>query len=391
MTSPQLEDLPDFLKPKLRLFMSVDIAGSTQFKQHLLSHKNAVGNKEDPESSNPSEPWLSPILEFYEQISVIFNARWSAITDSARAQLPGCEFGERPNIWKAVGDELVFTKILQDHRQAYACIAAWLETIQTYRKRVKELGAGLDLKASAWIAGFPVNNAEVILNHQGEDAVLCDDGDYIYGNLSRLESHHANAGGIRDFIGPSIDTGFRIASVATPRKFVLSPDLAFLLAHAAVNLQTCWTSQKLEFYYEGRKSFKGVANGAPFPVFWVNTLEPDPLIKIEDKIQNLTSISASEVKEFCELFLERNRETHLMHPFIPSDADVLFKNIPSRHVDKLQKLAQYWITESARRRVEQSAQLEPEEATTTDSEAQSADLEALSAQLTNEISSTQKL
>ncbi|MGS1053165.1 hypothetical protein ACVCIC_30875 [Burkholderia glumae] len=389
--------LPDFLKPKLRLFMSVDITGSTQFKQ-LLSHsphKGAASHKEEGEEGAPSEPWLSPILEFYEQISAVFEDQWKAVAKHASEEPHEWVVGDRPTVWKAVGDELIFTKILTDHRQAYLSVLAWLRTIHAYRQRIKEHSAGLDLKCAAWIAGFPINNAEVILDHQSSSGLTgCDDGDYIFGNLARL--HSANSGpqpssgsssarsatGIRDFIGPSIDTGFRVASVASPRRFVLAADLAFMLSHTTGNLPSSWTFDKLEFYYEGRKDLKGVTNGTPYPIFWVNAVPPDPLMEIEDRIEGREPTAASEVKTFCERFLEKNKDTHVMKPFINGDSDGLFKRVPARHLEKLQKLAKYWKKENDRREAEQKAQLEPENLTADSStDPAGSDLDTLSSQL----------
>lgn len=375
MTSDILAELPDFLKPKLRLFMSVDITGSTQFKQLLSQspHKGSISHKDDSEESSPSEPWLSPILEFYEQISATFDDQWKAVAKHAQEDQHEWIVGERPKVWKAVGDELIFTKILTDHRQAYLSVLAWLLTIQAYRKRIKEHSSGLDLKCAAWIAGFPINNAEVILDHQSANGLAgCDDGDYIFGNLARL--YAANAGpqpqsgpsadhsitGISDFIGPSIDTGFRVASVASPRKFVLTADLAFVLSHTATNLPSSWALQKLVFYYDGRKDLKGVTNGTPYPIFWVNAVLPDALMEIEDKIEKRAPTEPIEVKTFCERYLEKNKDTHVMKPFIYGDPDLLFKRIPQRHIEKLKKLASYWSQENARREAERKAQLEPE-------------------------------
>lgn len=377
MISDSLAELPDFLKPKLRLFMSVDITGSTQFKQ-LLSHSASKGapHREDGKESWSSEPWLSPILEFYEQISSIFVEEWHTVSKHAQEDPHEWSVGDRPTVWKAVGDELIFTKILTDHRQAYFSVYAWLRTIQIYRERIKKHSAGLDLKCAAWIAGFPINNAEVILNHQATSGLAgCDDGDYIFGNLSRLHAVdteqptlNGQVGrslmGIRDFIGPSIDTGFRVASVATPRKFVLSADLAFLLAHTTVNLPSTWRFDHLIFYFDGRKDLKGVTNGTPYPIFWINAAKLEPLTKIEDKIEKREPTTASDVKEFCERYLDKNKDTHVMKPFIYGDPDALFERVPSRHIEKLNKLASYWKQESSRREAEEQAQLEPEDSTT---------------------------
>lgn len=362
---PDLHNLPDFLQPKLRIFMSVDITGSMLFKQ-IFTHKSSTLTEQTFEEDIPSEPWLSPTLEFYEQISAIFDKRWNAISSHAQSTPHDWAIGERPTVWKVAGDELIFTKVLTDHRQAYICVTAWLQTAQEYRKRIKQHSVELDLKCAAWLAGFPVNNAEVMLDHQAAGGlVACDNGDYIFGNLSRLHAAASRAqdststpdnARIRDFIGPSIDTGFRVRSVASPRRFVLSVDLALVLAHTLDKLPETWAFGPLQLYYEGRKDLKGVTNGTPYPIFWVNAVTPDPLMAIEDEIENRTAIPASRVKEFCEQFFEKNKDTHLMRPFILDNPDAFFRRVPPHHVEKLNKLAQYWKSESTRRVAEKSAQ-----------------------------------
>ncbi|MGD7108464.1 hypothetical protein, partial [Ralstonia pseudosolanacearum] len=193
--------------------------------------------------------------------------------------------------------------------------------------------------------------------------------------------HAIGKGGIRDFIGPSMDTGFRVASVASPRRFVLSADLAFMLAHAAGNLPSTWPVEHLQFYYEGRKDLKGVTNGTPYPVFWVNAVEPDALMEIEDKIEKRDPTEHSQVKTFCERFLEKNKDTHVMKPFIFKDSDSLFKKVPPRHLEKLKKLSNYWTSEKARREAEAAAQLDPEVSTTSSPSPSEADLDALTSKL----------
>jgi len=239
----------------------------------------------------------------------------------------------------------------------YVCVAAWIETTQEYRKRQRFHTAGLDLKCAAWIAGFPVNNAEVILyDSSNSDLSTCDDGDFIYGNLARLElrANGGNTTALRDFIGPSIDTGFRVSGAASPRRFAITIDLAFMLAHAAGNLGTLAPPIKhLIFFYEGRKSLKGVTNGAPYPIFWVNGSETERFETIEDAIEKRDAVPHSQVKDFCEHFLEKNKDTHVMRPFLCSDPDPTFGSIPALHLEKLGTLAKYFKNESLRRKNEQ--------------------------------------
>lgn len=70
-----------------------------------------------------------------------------------------------------------------------------------------------------------------------------------------------------DFLGKAIDTGFRVAGAAKPERFVLSVQLARLLASAPPGFG---------FDYEIRLDqpifLKGVNRGEPYPVLYIDTM-----------------------------------------------------------------------------------------------------------------------
>jgi hypothetical protein len=45
--------------------------------------------------------------------------------------------GTDPEIWKANGDELIFTKELTDRREMYVVIVSWAEAIGKYRSEIR--------------------------------------------------------------------------------------------------------------------------------------------------------------------------------------------------------------------------------------------------------------
>lgn len=352
---------PAFLEPTLRIFLSVDIVGSTNFKQLI-----AAKAPEEPKPSgaegayHPGKKWLDPILQFYDQMAARFAHEWNMLAEAAEREFHW-SVGNPPRLWKAVGDELIFSKALGAHQEAYVCVAAMLKTVQGFRSTIKAHSSGLDLKCAAWIAGFPVNNAEVVLSSNATDPAIYDDGDFIFANLSRLHDTRDDASAIRDYIGPSIDTGFRVASLASPRRFVLTVDLALLLS--AVSSATPATAKSItpfSYYYHGRESLKGVTNGVPYPVFWIDSAASSPLKDIEDRLEGLTPVDASSVKEYCERYIERHEGSHIIRPYMVNDSDHLFKHMPEDHKSKLAALGHYWHLEQEKRRVEQqAAEVEP--------------------------------
>src|SRR6185437_5728539 len=59
--------------------------------------------------------------------------------------------GDSPELWKSIGDELVYTKRLTDNRQVLTTLNAWMRAVSSYRKRLLEQFKSLDLKSTTWI------------------------------------------------------------------------------------------------------------------------------------------------------------------------------------------------------------------------------------------------
>ena len=71
----------------------------------------------------------------------------------------------------------------------------------------------LDLKSTAWIAGFPVHNAEVAFRIEAgratDSSIIDDEDDEVFSNLALLDKYYSGDTSLTmDFIGPAIDTGF---------------------------------------------------------------------------------------------------------------------------------------------------------------------------------------
>lgn len=199
----------------LRLFLSADLAGSTAFKQN----------------GEPDE-WQKFFRNFYQQLPafVIRHAE---------------ELGERSDllkVWKLIGDEVVFSTQLTKWDQAARCLALFRSALFEFRKATIEATNGrLDVKAAAWTAGFPVGNIRVEpMDGLGED-----------------------------YVGPGMDIGFRLVKAASPRRMLVSVELAWLLSLAErVRHFTFFLSEGLEL--------KGVAKGQTYPCIWLDNFRDDP-------------------------------------------------------------------------------------------------------------------
>ncbi len=85
------EELGVILAPQLRLFLSVDVVGSTAFK-----HRKALDGE--------SKPWLKFIHGFYTGFPEMC---WRRVTE-VQAEAPPKTLLAKPYLWKALGDELIF-------------------------------------------------------------------------------------------------------------------------------------------------------------------------------------------------------------------------------------------------------------------------------------------
>ena len=235
-------DFPEGLKPRLRLFFSVDLVGSTPLKQS-------------------QQAWRPSILNFYRDFDQTVYSAYSAVNERSNHILPTPEF------WKSNGDELLYTCELVSLDQAHATINTWLSALHGYRESMAASDDRLDVKSTAWIGLFPVPNAEVFFRRGGARfrADLLDDAQLLQAELR--DEWYANKGRgdiTRDFVGPSIDTGFRLTSWATPRRLVISVDLAFLLTGLGAV-----ASEPLPLHFSGRGKLKGVIDDEPYPVIWI--------------------------------------------------------------------------------------------------------------------------
>ena len=167
LTTP--DGLPKYLQPALRVFLSVDIVNSTAFKQaHTSAATGDKKNRGDAEEDHVdrAEPWFSPISSFYRGIERKLAEEWSKCLIDV--QTLGRSDGSPPTLWKASGDEVIYVKQIEDPFHTLLTIRAWMAVVNRHRLEIKGAFPSLELKASAWLAGFPVNNAEVVLRRTPE-------------------------------------------------------------------------------------------------------------------------------------------------------------------------------------------------------------------------------
>ena len=250
--------------PHIRLFLSADLVGSTRIKNQL-SHQElfekfhgrmhavervrdrhwvVAFTDEDARSavleslgiSSDDFDWATVIGAFYRDFHSEFSMTLRALRWRCDKIDPRC----KP--WKAIGDELVYQFPVASRRHLYWVTTAFLVALRTIDNKMASRAtpgtdSNLRLKGAAWTAGFPVRNRLVQL--PGADDRF-------------------------DFLGPDIDTGFRIGGCTRPGMLVVSVELAELLGEVAGDLNPLVGRQV------GWDSLKGVWNDAPYPVIWVD-------------------------------------------------------------------------------------------------------------------------
>jgi hypothetical protein len=207
--------------PDGRLFVSIDIAGSTAFK-----------------ASRPTEQWLPVFRAFFEHFPLVLLGQLAEAFEDAQ-DLPPLA------LWKASGDELVFDAPLPETAETVALLRAVFEAARLYGQRAfAELP--LDLKTTAWSATFQPN-----------------------ARVEIPEIADRTGAAYVDFIGPDIDLGFRLTSQAQPGSMLVSLDLAERL------LAPCIAAGGV-LVADGVAALKGVAGGQFYPVLRLGFASGEP-------------------------------------------------------------------------------------------------------------------
>ena len=257
------------------LFLSVDVIGSTVYKKR-------------PPEKDEIQPWLLFFLDFYREFPNIFIKNCNK---NAEVELGVYDF-KQPEIWKSLGDELIFTIEMDHSALAFFYIKSFKDSVLEYRNLMEnDKKLPLSLKASAWLAGFPVINAEIFSSASPK---------------------------LIDYIGPLIDIGFRLSKFSSKRKFVISVDLALMILEHL--------KPSLKLFYDGRVDLKGINLTDGYPFIWIDMYD-----KKDYKIRNEQEVnpnpSTEKLKNFCRSFISSEEEPFII-PFINNPQEKIFNKKP---------------------------------------------------------------
>lgn len=200
----------DYSTPELYLFLSADIIESTQLKYSKKNIKN-------------QHYWYNCFLRFYEDFPVQLENRINSLLKDfhLRTRI-------KPIIWKYIGDELLFYIKIQRENEVPCVITAFERTLSEWYANTENKFT--KLKGCAWIGQFPFIDRRIVIENK------------------KL-----------DFLGTSIDCGFRLGKYASNNLIILSIEVVDLCLKCDIS--------KLDIVYIKTEKLKGVLNGFNYPIF----------------------------------------------------------------------------------------------------------------------------
>jgi class 3 adenylate cyclase len=198
------------------MFMSADVVGSTSFKVQAQRERN---------------DWLEAFASLFRELPLVFMGQ------VASAFLEHDEVPET-GVWKVMGDEVILLALPGSVDVAEGLTAAFCNTVRQCDARISERWP-LNLRGTCWAAQIGQRNRRIEIPEMfgGRDG-----SPYV------------------DFLGPDVDTGFRLSAHSGHGEVVVSPNLLEPLARRG--------DRVLRFHHAGEAKLKGVLQGEPFPL-WI--------------------------------------------------------------------------------------------------------------------------
>lgn len=228
-------------EPRVYIFFSADLVGSTQKKQ-------------EPQDALCINSWVPNIVGFY----VNFEEKFA---------------DENIKLWKYNGDEILFYARILSWKDALKYVKKFRNVIETSNSSKK---AEYLVKGTVWTAGFPIRNfvlrKPVVNNEQ------------------------------IDFIGPDIDLGFRIATLANVERIAISPELALGL------LEVSSESREIKWCFYGRQKLKGIVEEGGIPVVFLSSQKNK--LSLQDKEEKLLGRDPepSMLKDFLVSYFNQSKK-----------------------------------------------------------------------------------
>jgi len=203
--------------------------------------------------------WMTEMRRFYQRFPRLLRAQFDK--EAKAANLVASARSSFPNTWKTVGDEIIFCCRVCRSDHLVCIMNAFIQALAEYGDVLEKNGGHLDVKGTAWLAAFPSPNitVEMSSDDQRSFSIFPDE---------QMESRADIAPHEFDFLGKSIDCGFRLGKFSSADKFALSVELALALCEAAESNGHRFIGV---FNYDGRTELRGVLAGHPYPIVTIDT------------------------------------------------------------------------------------------------------------------------
>lgn len=310
------DEWPSALHPKELMFFSADVVGSTSLKQRTIKTENGIVIPDNT-------PWFELIQRFYINAVSYFLQEFEGHQPQRR--FPHLKSMVEPKIWKTIGDEILFWVEISDTRQVIEYLKLWIACVERLRKEdIQEEDARLDVKCSAWIAHFPWRNKIIFSSPTGFTGAELDGKKD--NNLELMKAYFEGATDKLqpDFVGPGIDIGFRLAAQSNQRRFVISTDIAYMIAATARRLGR---HLDVRVHFEGLQILKGVLGGLEYPVFWIDMSEPEDIYTYGTDLETRALCDHAKILTFMGGFYEK-RSNYMYRPFIVSETEEILTDEP---------------------------------------------------------------
>lgn len=227
-------------------------------------------------------------------------------------------------LWRTIGDEVVFTYKVRDINNIYQCVDEVSRALEEYNAKIEKNewptdisnhNHNLSLKSTMWIAHLSKSN------NYSENL-------YITYQLSK-----DNIAKFLDYVGPDIDTGFRISKKTAPKRLAISLELALLMIENSeyifkqqqetnqMNIAKNYIQEDIlnKLIIVSMELLNGVWNGRKYPIIWYHNVINDDFFKtFPYDVMTTDTISrdcmynhSGENNEFSKDFFKKTEETLL--------------------------------------------------------------------------------
>jgi hypothetical protein len=294
--------------------------------------------------SQGNSNWLLVLARFYNFMHDEVIRQWQ---EKCKKECPDYKSDEI-ELWKAIGDEVVFRARIFNPIQSIIFIESVISAANSFDEILSNMsGKRLHLKCTAWVAGFPKNNHIIFIPNSSTDIskVISDQTSTEHAAIAILSRNHQEyedkelSSNYRlDYVGQSMDIGFRLSKHSTKRKFAISVELCYILSDMMHKINK---RDKIYIRYDDVIILKGVLGERGYPFFWIDMIGSISPSTSLDRISSRNDLLPIDIKGSCEAFINTT-DNELCIPYIVERKNdtylSTYNEIPDDHKDYNDKI-----------------------------------------------------